>query len=96
MGNLGGLSSDAPEEYYDHTKGWTSVQSGTQNIIVLRPPREMPATDDVLEDEPHDRPGHVIDSCGRRDSARTREYDREATKLSAPTKNCEMEQAYFT
>ena len=66
------------EEDKDGSDGYTSVQGGRQDIIVLGPPGEMTATDDILEDEPNNRPGNIIDGSGRWDGTGTREDDGEA------------------
>lgn len=45
----------------------TRIHSGGQDIVVLCPPGEIAPAYDVLEDEPDDRPGYVVDSAGGRD-----------------------------
>ena len=66
------------EEDEHRADGDARVERGGQDVVVLRPPREMTATDDVLEDESDDRPGHVVDGAGGGDGARSGEDDGEA------------------
>ena len=49
-----------------------------RRTVVLRPPREVPPADHILEDESDDRPRDVVHSRCRRDGARAGEDDREA------------------
>lgn len=66
------------EEYQNCSNGNTRVQSRGQDVIILGPPREVAAADDILEDEPDDTPRNIVDGTGRRDVTRSREDDGEA------------------
>ena len=49
------------EEDQDAAHRNARVKTGGQHVVVLGPPREMTATNDVLEDEADDRPRDVVD-----------------------------------
>lgn len=61
----------SPEENDDDTECRTGIERGGEDVVVLRPPREVPSPDGVLEDEPDDGPWHVVDSRCRRDCTRS-------------------------
>ncbi len=64
------------EKYHDDPECRTRIQRSREQKVVLRPPREMPSPDDVLENEPHNRPWHEIDRRRGRDQRGPREDDR--------------------
>lgn len=70
------------EEDHNRRDSHAGVESGGQDVVVLGPPREMTAADNVLEDEPDDCPGHIVDGRGRGDVACSGEDDREARRRS--------------
>lgn len=61
------------EEDDDDRDGDARVERGGKDVVVFRPPREVPPSDNVLEDEPDDRPGHVVNRCCWWDEACTSE-----------------------
>jgi len=65
------------EEDEDDGEGDTCVQSSGKDVVVLGPPREVTPTDNILEDEPDDGPGDVVDGGGGGDEASTAEDDGE-------------------
>ena len=61
---------------------YTTGQIETRVLtVVLRPPGEVAAADDVVEDERDDRPGDVVDRTRGRDVADAREDDGEVDVL---------------
>ena len=58
------------EEYEDDRDRHAGIECGGQHIVVLRPPREVASTDDILEDEPYDRPRHKVYRRSRRNRGR--------------------------
>jgi hypothetical protein len=54
------------------------IECSGEHIVVFRPPREVAPANDVLEDEPDDGPGDVIDGTGGGDGASSGEDDGEA------------------
>jgi len=56
----------------------TRIEGSGEDIVVFRPPREVTPANDVLEDEPDDGPGDVIDGTGGGDEASSGEDDGEA------------------
>lgn len=62
-----------------------SPKNGTcERTVILCPPAEVTPTDDVLEDEPDNRPWYVVDSSCRWNGARSGEDDREAVEIGKP------------
>ena len=49
--------------------------------VVLHPPEHVAATDDVVEQEADEGPGHVVDRCCRRNDAYRGKEDREVEVL---------------
>ena len=43
----------------------TTIQRGTKHVIELAPPREVPLSNDILEEETDREPRRVIDASGR-------------------------------
>ena len=65
------------EEYKYCADSQTGIQCSREDVVVLRPPSEMPPTDDKLEDEPDNGPGDVIDGGRGWDETRSREDEGE-------------------
>lgn len=65
----------------DRTSGYTvsitSMHGFDTLTVVLRQPREVTTTDDIVEDEANNRPRHVVDGGCRRDRPSTTEDYRE-------------------
>ena len=59
----------------------TGVKGSREDVVVLGPPREVTAADDVLEDEASDGPRNVVDSAGGMNQAGTGEDDGEASEF---------------
>lgn len=70
------------EEDHDDRDGDARVERGGEDVVVFRPPREVPPSNNVLEDEPDDRPRHVVDRCRWWDKACTGEDDGQTTRVS--------------
>ena len=68
------------EENENNGDSDTGVESGRQDVVVLGPPGEVTATDNIVENESDDGPGDVVDGSGRRNVASSIEDDREAEK----------------
>jgi hypothetical protein len=83
---LDGIQGNGPvlgvlkyEENQHGRDGNARIQRRRQNVVILRPPREMASTNDELEYESDDTPRYVVDSGRRRDGTGTVEDDGEAT-----------------
>jgi len=78
LSNLSVLGVLEDEEGQHGAHSHTRVKGGGENVVVLGPPREVTAADDVLEDEASDGPRDVVDSTGRGNQAGTGEDNGEA------------------
>ena len=71
------LNLDLPTVHLrDHSQHMDKSRRSTVLTIVFRPPGEVTAADDVVEDEPDDTPRHVVRWSSRRDVTRASEHDR--------------------
>lgn len=63
------------EEDKDRRYGNSGIESGGEDVVILGPPREGAAADDVVEGESNDCGGDVVDSGGWGDVTGTSEHD---------------------
>lgn len=54
------------EEYQKQRYYSATIHRGTGHVVELRPPREVPLADEVLEYETYYEPRRVVDTRGRR------------------------------
>ena len=73
----GGISS-SPEENDDNTECRSGIQCGGEDVVVLRPPRKVISTNQILENEANDSPGDIIYRGRRRKKTCASEDERKA------------------
>jgi hypothetical protein len=61
------------EEDNNHADCDASIEGGRQNVVVTHPPSEVVPPYEVVEDEAHNSPRRIVDSCGRGHSTNTGE-----------------------
>lgn len=59
----------------------TATEGSWKLTVILRPPCEMAPADNIVEDEPYDRPGHIIHSTCWRNCSCSAENDWEVDVL---------------